>query len=346
MKKKEKVVFILGPTGVGKTKMGVELAKIFNGEIISADSVQVFKGFDIGSAKVTPEEMQGVKHHCIDICQPEDYFTVADFVELTRQKICEINARGHLPIIVGGTGLYVKALLGGYDFGQTSKNTDFREEVNKLIDAKGSEVVWQELNALAPQLCEKISPNDRKRIVRAYEIYKFGGQPNSKGANYDFLCYALDLDRQKLYERLNLRVEIMLENGLIEEVKRLLSSGISEECQPMKAIGYKEVIPFVKGEMGYNEMVELIKSGAPNIVCIQPFACLPNHVVGKGVIKLLRKNYPESNVVAVDYDPGASEVNQLNRIKLMLTVAKKNLERKEMGEIITAEIKDEEIAEV
>lgn len=260
----DKVVFILGPTGVGKSEFAIKLAKDFNGEIISSDSVQIFKGFNIGSAKICKDEMQGIVHHAIDICDPEEYFTVYDFVELTRQKITEINAKNKLAIVVGGTGLYIKALIDGYNFGQADKHDDFRESLKQLSAKEGSLILWQKLKRLNSNMAEKISPNDEKRLIRALEVCEFGEQQTKEGANFQYLLFALNLDRQKLYARINNRVDKMVDQGLIVEVENLLKSGISKQCQPMKAIGYKEIVAYLQGELDKFTAIELVKQHTRN----------------------------------------------------------------------------------
>lgn len=259
----KKILIILGPTAVGKSEFGVFLAKKFNGEIISADSVQIYKGLDIGSAKVTSEEMEGVRHHCIDIIAPESEFSVFDFVKLTREKIDEIIERGKLPIIVGGTGLYVKALLEGYDFGRQGKDEEYRKRLEKKWE-KDSDGLYETLKLKQPDLALKIKPNDKKRIIRALEISEFGSLPTSSRSEFDALVVTLNMDRQKLYDRINERVDKMIGLGLVEEVKKLIALGLKKENQSMKAIGYKEVISFLSGEIDEQRMVELIKQHSRN----------------------------------------------------------------------------------
>ena len=259
----KKILIILGPTAVGKSEFGVFLAKKFNGEIISADSVQIYKGLDVGSAKVTNEEKEGVRHHCIDIIAPESEFSVFDFVKLTREKIDEIIERGKLPIIVGGTGLYVKALLEGYDFGEQGKDEEYRKKLEKEWE-KDSDGLYETLKLKQPDLALKIKPNDKKRIIRALEISEFGSLPTSSKSEFDALVVTLNMDRQKLYDRINERVDKMIGLGLVEEVKKLIALGLTKENQSMKAIGYKEVISFLSGEIDQQRMVELIKQHSRN----------------------------------------------------------------------------------
>lgn len=261
----QKVLFVLGPTAVGKSAMAINLAKELNGEVISADSVQVFKGFDIGSAKITQDEMQGIKHHLIDICESGQEFSVAEFVKLTEEKIKEISARGRLPIIVGGTFLYVKALTEGYNFGGTEKQEAFRQQLEKEIEEKGSEEVYKRLLAFAPEMAQKVHVNNKNRLIRALEIATFGQkQERAAAPNYDCRIIALLLPREELYLRINKRVDKMMQEGLVDEVKNLLQSGVSEKSQAMRAIGYKEVVAYLKKEIDFDKMTELIKQHSRN----------------------------------------------------------------------------------
>ena len=256
----QKILIILGPTAVGKSDVSIHLAKKFNGEIISADSVQVYKGLDIGSAKITKEEMNGIVHHCIDIKDPNDDFSVFDFVELTKKKIAEIANRGKFPIIVGGTGLYVRALLGGYTFGGAGKQKDFRDELEK----KSVDELYEILLLKDEKRAKELSLNDKKRIIRALEIIEFGNNPQSTKCEYDAIVINLCMERQKLYERINRRVDIMLEAGLVDEVKKLLENGVKKDCLGLQAIGYKQVVSFLAGEIDYKAMAEDIKQKTRN----------------------------------------------------------------------------------
>lgn len=258
------MIFILGPTGVGKSNMAVNLAHVFGGEIISADSVQLYKGFDIGSAKVSAEEMAGVPHHLIDICNPNDYFTVSDFVDMTRQKITEVTSRNKLPIIVGGTGLYVNSLLGGYNFGGTEKHDDFRLKIKQEIEEQGHLAVWQKLKDLNPVIAEKIEPNNTNRLIRGLEIATYGQEQTENKPMYDYKLFALNLDRTVLYDRINKRVDKMIDAGLVKEVKLLFKNGARKDSQPMKAIGYKEVVDFLDGNTDEKTMIDLIKQHTRN----------------------------------------------------------------------------------
>jgi tRNA dimethylallyltransferase len=260
----KKVLFILGPTGVGKSDMAIDIAQRFNGEIISADSVQVFRHLNIGSAKITQEEMRGVVHHCIDILPPDAEFSVFEYVVLTKKLIDEIISRKHLPIIVGGTGLYVKALTLGYDFGGAGNTKDIRAKYQQIAKEKGLKYLYDKIKELAPNLVEKVSENDEKRIIRAFEIYEGGQTPALIDNQLDAKIFALNMPRDVLYERINKRVDIMVGNGFIEEVKGLLDMGLSAENQSMKAIGYKEVIQYIDGSISKQDMLELVKKNTRN----------------------------------------------------------------------------------
>ncbi len=259
-----KVVFIVGATGTGKSDLAVDLAKLFGGEVISCDSVQVFKGFDIGSAKITKQQMQGVRHHLLDLCEPNDYFSVSDFVQNAETAIEEITKRGHLPIVVGGTGLYVNALINGFNFGQTDRHQDFREEIAKKIEELGFDSVLKELEKLDSKLAQKVNLNNKKRLIRAYEIAEFGDKQISNKPQYDFLLFALTMPREQLYQRLDLRAQKIVDDGLVEEVKQLIQKGARPDCQPMRAIGYKEVLPYLQGEISHEEMIALLAQHTRN----------------------------------------------------------------------------------
>ena len=257
---KNKALIILGPTGVGKSELAIKVAKLFDGEIISADSVQIYRGLDIGSGKVTKGEMEGIKHHCIDILPPESEFSVYEFVEKTKKLIEQISSRSHLPIIVGGTALYTKALTEGYDFGGSGKQSKLREQLSLLTN----EQLKAKLSALNPQRAGEIELNDRKKLIRAIEIATFGENPSKKEVNIDFLSVALVRERQELYDRINARVDKMLAQGLENEVKGLKDRGLSSQNQSMQAIGYKEMLSYLNGEISLSEAVELMKRHSRN----------------------------------------------------------------------------------
>ena len=255
-----KVLFILGPTGVGKSEVAIKLAQMFDGEIISADSVQVFRGLDIGSAKVSKKEQEMVKHHAIDILNPNERFSVFDYVKLTKQLIDEISSRGKLPIIVGGTALYVKALTEGYDFGGDGENSELRKNLEKLSEQE----LVEKLKELAPEKVDEIDLKNKRRLIRAVQIAIEGKSVAKEKPNMQFLVLALTCPREQLYEKINLRVDKMMESGLVDEVKRLKRQGLTKADQSMNAIGYKEILSYLDGEINLDEAVNLIKQHTRN----------------------------------------------------------------------------------
>lgn len=259
--KKTPVVVIVGPTAVGKTKTGIELAKAFDGEIVSGDSVQVYRGMDIGSAKVTKEEAEGIPHHLIDICDPDDAMSVAMFQQLARAAIDDIYARGKLPIIVGGTGLYIRSILYDYEFVERPVDEALREELERFAEVEGREALHQRLVQLDPERAATIHPNNVRRVVRALEVAMQGDTQTMDSApseHYDYRLFVLHADREILYDRINQRVNAMMEAGLVEEVERLLAQGY-RDTQAMRAIGYKEVIPFIDGNISKEKATDLLK---------------------------------------------------------------------------------------
>ena len=257
------VLCIVGPTAVGKTKMSIELAKQLNGEIISGDSMQIYRGMDIGTAKATMDERQGIPHHLIDEKNPDEPYSVAAFQQTVRAKMEEIKSRGKLPIIVGGTGLYIKSVLYDYEFAGES-------ESKEIDEAKYGHLSNEELHAKLAAVDEAgakdIHPNNRKRVIRALEIYKTSGVKKSEMIEkqehkmiYDACLIGLTDDRNVLYDRINKRVDTMYETGLVEEVKALFDEGIPAESQSIRAIGYKELYDYFKGLISLEESKELIK---------------------------------------------------------------------------------------
>lgn len=258
-----KNIIILGPTAVGKSKLAVELAKKINGEIISADSMQVYRGMDIGTAKPTAEEQQGIPHHLIDIRDPDEEWTVSDFVEQTSQLTNKIANGGKQPIIVGGTGLYLWALLEGFSFPPVEANKELRAKLEKSPTA----TLYEQLSAIDPKATEKIHPNNKKRIIRALEVYELTGKPISKLQKVESgkwkvenrALTGLTLPREKLYQRIEQRVDYMIEQGLIKEVKGLLAKGYSKKLPSFQALGYKEVVDFLDGKWTKEEMIVELK---------------------------------------------------------------------------------------
>ncbi|NYE58163.1 tRNA (adenosine(37)-N6)-dimethylallyltransferase MiaA [Carboxydothermus ferrireducens] len=262
----EKLIIIVGPTAVGKSALGIKVAKKINGEIISGDSMQVYKYMDIGTAKVLPEEREGVPHHLIDILEPFQKYSVALFQKEARRLIKEINARGKIPIIVGGTGLYIRSVIDPYDFTDFSFDPVFREKLEQAAKEKGSLYLHQMLEKIDPVAAQKIHSNDLRRIIRALEVYEHTGKPISyywergkqSKPQYRLLYYGLTMDRALLYQRINERVDKMIEKGLIAEVKRLLQMGFKESTA-MQALGYKEIVQYLEGKITLDEAIYLIK---------------------------------------------------------------------------------------
>lgn len=258
------VICIVGPTAVGKTRLSVELAKHLGGEIISGDSMQIYRGMDIGTAKATFEERQGVQHHLLDEKNPDEDYSVAQFQEAVRRKIAEIQSRGKIPIIVGGTGLYIKAVLYDYEF--ASGTSSSKEEDDEKFGHLSNEELHEQLALIDPDSAKEIHSNNRKRIIRALEIFQQTGEQKSGRIQqqkhellYDALLIGLTDDREVLYARINNRVETMMKSGLLEEVRALYASGISEMSQSMRAIGYKELYPYFRGEQELSDTIDLIK---------------------------------------------------------------------------------------
>ena len=264
----KKILVIVGPTASGKTRLAVELAKEHNGEVVSADSMQIYRGMDIGTAKPTAEEMGGVPHHMIDVADPWEDFSVARYVEMAAACVDGILARGKLPIVAGGTGLYVDSLLSGRTFAAFSPESPLRKELERELEEKGGEAMLAELAQVDPEAAARLHPNDHKRVVRALEVYRSTGKTitehNRETQNlpprYDALTIGLNFrDRADLWERIDRRVDQMAEAGLEQEVRGLLSSGLSPACTAMQAIGYKEFTAAVEGTMTWREAEELVK---------------------------------------------------------------------------------------
>ncbi|MPM37203.1 tRNA dimethylallyltransferase [bioreactor metagenome] len=266
-------IFILaGPTAVGKTNISISLAKKLQGEIISADSMQIYKKMDIGSAKITEEEMQGIPHHMIDIVDPREEFSVAMFQEKAEELIKDIKDRGNLPMIVGGTGFYINSLIYNYNFANTNRDEEYRQYLEALAEEKGKDFVHNLLKEVDLESYNKLYPNDLKRVIRALEVYKVTGKSISQFAKeedifnipYKVHYYVLNMNRDELYDRINKRVDIMMEKGLIEEVIRLQKEGYTSDMQSMKGIGYKEILYYLEGQISLERAIEMIKQFSRN----------------------------------------------------------------------------------
>mgnify|MGYP004443097459 FL=1 len=266
---KEKLVVILGPTATGKSNLAIQIAKHLHGEIISGDSMLVYQGMNIGTAKPSKEELQEVPHHLVDILPPDASFNVVDFVTAAQKLITEINARGHLPIIAGGTGLYIKALLEGYSFTSVDENTELRAQLEKEAEEVGSEALYQKLVELDPEAAKIIHPNNVRRVIRALEAASLGGHVSQEKTSedislYDAKVFGLTMERDFLYERINKRVDVMLALGLEEEVKNLLAKGTSPDSQSMQAIGYRQMVWYLKEGMEKELAIEKLKQATRN----------------------------------------------------------------------------------
>ena len=264
---KKPCIVLSGPTASGKTRLSVALAKILNGSVISADSMQVYRGMDIGSAKIKPEEMDGIPHYLIDVLDPEEEFNVVRFQQMAEQAMEEIYAAGRLPIVAGGTGFYIQALLKNVDFTETEGPADFRETLERAAAEKGGEYLHRLLQERDPLSAKAIHPHNIRRLIRALEYYEETGSPISahnaaqqdKESPYCCAWFVLNDDRQKLYERIDRRVDQMMEEGLLEEVKRLAQRGLTEDNGSMKGLGYKELLRYLNGELSLEEAVRIIK---------------------------------------------------------------------------------------
>lgn len=265
----EKVIVIVGPTAVGKTALGVRLAQLFNGEVISGDSMQVYRGLDIGTAKVTDAEKGDVPHHLIDVRDVDEPYTASDFQQMGRTKINEITAREHIPIVVGGTGLYIESLLYNMSHGEADPDPDFRTEMEALAEKESRQFVWEKLEAIDPEAADNIHPNNLVRTVRALEVHHVTGQKfsdykkqqNERQPLYDTFIIGLNTDRELLYNRINQRVDLMMADGLIDEA-RWLDCAVSRDAQSVRGIGYKELFAYFDGDINLQEATSDIKQAS------------------------------------------------------------------------------------
>ena len=292
-----KVLVICGATASGKTSLAVECAKKLNTEVISADSQLVYKGLNIGTAKPTAEEMCGIKHHMIDTVEPSEGFNVGNYREKALPIMKNLLASGKIPVICGGTGFYINSLLFDLSYGNTEGNGEIRKKYSDFLETHGKEALFEKLREIDAETTEKLHVNDIKRIIRALEIYELSGKKKSEQndtliSEYDYLAVAIDWKREELYERINMRVDKMFEDGLVEEVQGLLSRGIDEKFQCMQAIGYKEVVFGLKNGDLHSTMRDIIKQNTrhyakrqivffkklPNIVWLNPKEATAEHI--------------------------------------------------------------------
>jgi tRNA dimethylallyltransferase len=261
------LIILTGPTSVGKTALSIALAKAVEGEIISADSMQVYKYMDIGTAKIAPPQMQGVPHYLIDELEPDDEFNVVRFQQMTKQYMQQIYANNKIPILVGGTGFYIQAVLNDIDFTENETDTSYRKELEELLDLKGPDFLHMLLAEIDPDSAKAIHPNNSKKVIRALEFSKLTGdkisehneEQRKKESPYNFCYFVLNKDRATLYETINHRVDLMLEQGLLDEVKSLSAKGYNRNLVSMQGLGYKEILAYLEGESTLEEAIELLK---------------------------------------------------------------------------------------
>ena len=314
---KKPLVVLTGPTAVGKTKLSISLAKALNGEIISADSMQVYKYMDIGSAKITEKEMDGVPHHLIDVLSPFEEFHIVRFQELAKKAMEDIYNRGKTPVFVGGTGFYIQAITKDIDFTEGEEDKQYREELSRLAAEKGNEFLHEMLREVDKKSAEEIHADNVKRVIRALEFYKENGFPISQHNEeqkqnetpYNLAYFVLNAPRDLLYERIDRRVDEMMENGLVKEVQKLKDMGCRREMTSMQGLGYKEILSFLDGEIPLDEAVRILKRDTRHFA--------------KRQLTWFRR---ESNVVWVDKDKFA--FNDEKILEYMLSVCR---ERKIIG---------------
>ncbi len=261
------ILVVVGPTAVGKTELAVDVARKLDAEIISADSMQVYRGMDVGTAKPTVRERGGIAHHLIDVIDPTEDFTVAQYQQLAEEAIIQITDRGRVPLLTGGTGLYVRAVIDGFDFPGEYEDLSLREEMQRFAEEHGNAALHQRLRQVDPAAAARLHPNDRRRVIRALEVYELTGIPLSqhlrgqsqRPARHEAVMFGLTRPRPELYARCDQRVEIMLRKGLLAEVKSLLSMGFDHRTTALQAIGYKELVGYLQGEYDWDEATRLLK---------------------------------------------------------------------------------------
>ncbi len=269
---KKNLIILLGPTAIGKTDLSLKLAEQINGEIVSCDSMQIYKYMDVGSAKVSKMEQTRVKHHLIDIVYPDEEYTVADYKRDAENIINSLNDLGKVPIVTGGTGLYINSLVYKLNFTTAEPDYQLRERLEKMAETDGVDKVFDILKSIDAETSEKLHPNDIKRVIRAIEIYEQSGITmgeynknfRTEVEDYNLYMIGLNMDREKLYERINLRVDLMMEAGLLEEVKSLIEKGYTKDLISMQGIGYKEVMDYFEDRMTLEDTIDLVKQKSRN----------------------------------------------------------------------------------
>ena len=313
--KKKPLIIITGPTAVGKTSLSIPLAKQIGGEIISADSMQVYKEMNIGTAKIKTEEMEGVPHHLIDVLYPDEEFHVVRFQQMAKKAMEQIYQNGHIPIVVGGTGFYIQALLYDIDFSKEEQATEFRLQMEQYAKEYGNEALHKKLELVDPVSAQKIHANNVKRVIRALEYYEQQKSPISehneiqaqKESPYDFLYFVLEHDREVLYDRINRRVDQMMEEGLLLEVESLVKKGYTKELVSMQGIGYKEFFPYFEGECSLDDVIYKIKLDTRHFAKRQ----LTWFKREKEVIWLSKKDYTEEQL----YEQILDMINEKQELK-------------------------------
>ncbi len=264
---KRPLIILTGPTAVGKTALSIKLAKAINGQMISADSMQVYRGMDVGTAKIMQSEMQGIPHYLIDVLEPTEDFNVVRFQQMAKEALEKIYAEGCIPIVVGGTGFYIQALLYDINFEENDEDTAYRQELQRLAEEKGAEFLHDMLAKVDPESAKAIHANNIKRVIRALEFYKQTGtcisahneEQRQKESPYNFLYFVLNDERQLLYERIDKRIDIMLEQGLVEEVQNLINNGCERDMVSMQGLGYKEILEYLEGICTLDEAIYILK---------------------------------------------------------------------------------------
>lgn len=264
------LIVVAGPTASGKTGLAIDIANYADGEIVSADSMQIYRYMDIGSAKPTPEERQAAVHHLIDFLEPDEEFSVADYTEKAHEVIADIYLRGKIPVMAGGTGLYINSVVNDVTFGEIDTDYELRERLQKCAEEKGSEYLLKRLSEFDKVSAKRLHPNNLRRIIRAIEFYKVTGKPISqhqeetkqRKSRYKPLMLCIEWEREVLYDRINRRVDMMIEGGLLDEVKWLMDMGYNKSLNSMKGIGYKEVMDYFDGLAGFEETIEIIKQSS------------------------------------------------------------------------------------
>jgi len=261
------ILVIVGPTAVGKTDLSIAVARAVDGEIISADSMQVYKGMDIGTAKPTENERQGIPHHMLDVVTPDQEFSVADYQRMVEETLRSLAERDKTPILTGGTGLYIRAVLDGFVFDPEARDEELRVQLEKMASTRGGVVLHQRLAEVDPDSAKRLHPNDHRRVIRALEVYHTTGQPLSRHLaaqkrqppRHPSVKFGLTRNRRRLYDRINLRVDLMMETGLLDEVKQLMSQGLEGSATALQALGYKELVGYLRGEYDLTEAVRRLK---------------------------------------------------------------------------------------